>query len=188
MADARKIIVIFVIAVIFAIFANSAIEAIIPVPKYEEYCKTQYEPKSYPLISDQNNNCTRFVIPNNLSDSCQPKDGYIAYKYDNYGCITDAYCDSCNIIFDKENQKYNLFVFFSLSIIGIAAIAFGLVMPMSNPINEWVGSGFILGGLLSIFIGTARYYGDMARFARPIVMLLELILVIYLTYRKLGKK
>ena len=72
---------------------------------------------------------------------------------------------------------------------GLIALIAGLYLPKKkNPINEWVGSGFLLGGILTILVGTVRYFGDMGRYARPIIILVELVLVIYLAYRKLGDK
>jgi len=45
----------------------------------------------------------------------------------------------------------------------------------------------MLGGVFTLFFGTARYYSDMHRILRPVVMLIELLIVIYLIYKVFGK-
>ncbi|MFH1408523.1 MAG: hypothetical protein ABIH34_01320, partial [Nanoarchaeota archaeon] len=67
-------------------------------------------------------------------------------------------------------------------------IIIGLYLPAEkNVLNEWIGSGFLLGGLITLFIGTALYFSDFLRWLRPIVILFELGLVIFISYRKLKK-
>ena len=43
----------------------------------------------------------------------------------------------------------------------------------------------MLGGLVTLFFGTFRYYEYLGRYVKPIVILVELIIVIYLSYKKL---
>ena len=185
MADARRIIVIFVIAILFAIFVQVAIEAFYPSPKYQDYCKEQAQPREIPYKDPQS--CPELTIPEDFK--CASEKGGIQYKYDLKGCPTEIYCETCNILFDNAQQKYNLMIFIISAVAGLIALIVGLYLPQhKNPINEWIGSGFLLGGILTIFVGTIRYFGQMGRYIRPIVILFELILIIYLAYKKLGKK
>ena len=188
MADIRRVIVIFVIAVLFTIFVNVSIEAIHPSPKYQDYCKDYYEENPY-INSPENQDCKAVNTPSELTNSCEELNGRISYERDDYGCAVEAYCETCHVDFEKEQEKYNLVVFIVSSITGLIALFVGLNLPAKkNLINEWVGSGFLLGGLITIFTGTFRYFGDMARFIKPLVIPLEIVLVIYLAYEKLGKK
>jgi hypothetical protein len=153
MADVRRIIVIFVIAILFTIFINVSIDAFYPQPEYTDYCE---EPRAVKMEEAR--------LPVEFDDSCKEE-------------------------FDAARARYNFLVFIVSAMTGLAALIIGLHLPQKkNVINEWVGSGFLLGGLFTIFVGTVRYFGDMGRYVRPIVILIELVLVIYLAYKKLGKK
>lgn len=187
MADVRRIIVIFVIAILFTILINVSIEAVHPSPKYEEYCKEKSMPRPAPYPAEKA--CSEFTTPKEISESCPEEKGKVDFTYDERGCPTKAYCETCYKEYDQANQKYNLVVFIISAITGLIALVVGLHLPeKKNPINEWIGSGFLLGGMLTIFVGTVRYFGEMGRYTRPIVILVELALVIYLAYKKLGKK
>ena len=187
MADVRRIIVIFVIAVLFTILINVSIDAFYDQPSYETYCRNNF---AKPMqIVERDAVCAPIQPSQELLDSCTPEKGQIDYKIDERGCAAEPYCEPCSGNFNRAQEKYNFIVFLISCVTGLGALIAGLHLPQKkNPINEWIGSGFLLGGLITIFVGTARYFGDMGRYVRPIVILIELILVIYLAYKKLGKK
>jgi len=179
MTDVRKILVIFLIGILYAIFVQSLIEAVYPSPRYDDYCR-QYMPEPVRMVSPQN--CTALE-----PIQCE-KGGMTQYIYDSNGCATSSYCDYCNVGLEKAQEQYRLIVFIVSSAMALVAIGIGLILPVKkNPLNEWIGTGFLLGGLITLFIGTIRYYGDMTRILRPIVLLIELGIVIFLAYRKLKK-
>ena len=75
------------------------------------------------------------------------------------------------------------------SVLGFIAVVAGLYLPSAaNPLHEWIGTGFMLGGLADIFIGTGMYFSELHRIARPVVILLELVLVIFVAYKYLGPR
>ena len=187
MLDVRRIIVIFVIAVLFTILVNVSIDAFYDQPQYDKYCRVQFA-KPMPVVP-AGVICDPVQPSQELYDSCTPEKGQISYKMDSRGCSVEPYCEPCSGDFNRAQERYNFIVFLISAIAGLAALIVGLHLPQkNNPINEWVGSGFLLGGLITIFVGTARYFGDMGRYVRPVVILIELILVVYLAYKKLGKK
>ncbi len=187
MPDVRRIIIIFVIAVLFAILVNVSIEAFYPSPEYDAYCTPERAPK--PVLYEEPRNCTELKVSQEFTDECIQEKGSVEYRYDSRGCPKEVYCNTCHRDLDQANKAYNLVVFIVSSIAGLIALVVGLHLPQKkNVINEWVGSGFLLGGLLTIAVGTIRYFGDMGRYTRPIVIFIELALVIYLAYKKLGKK
>jgi hypothetical protein len=181
MVDVRRIVVIFVIAILFTILVNVSIEAVKPKPEYNDYCNEKF---AQPAIRQET--CPEILPTKAMLDSCE---GRINYHYDSHGCPAEAFCDSCSINYDAAQARYNLVVFIVSAITGLIALIIGLYLPhKKNPINEWVGSGFLLAGLLTILIGTARYFDDMGRYTRPVIIFIELVLFIYLTYKKLGSK
>ena len=201
MFDLRKIAVIFVVAVLFAVLVNVTIEAFDPSPKYDDFCKTDYggpylispetRTKEFPAppIGENQTACKEVRISGSLRESCSNERGFISYKYGEDGCAVEPYCDTCNVKFQDQQKKHNLIVFIASSIAGLIGIAIGLYLPKKkNPINEWLGTGFLLGGLFAIFFGTVQYFSELGRYAKPIVIFIELILVIHLAYAKLGNK
>ena len=188
MVDVRRILIIFVIGVLFAILSQAVIDAIYPAPKYEDFCKNSYSQGPLYAVGPGK------VAPVNCTDvdysTCYNQRGTpVNYTYNNLGCVVSYKCDFCQMAFDKNQQEYNLIVFLISSILGLIGIAIGLHLPsQSNSLNEWIATGFMLGGLLALFIGTARYYADMGRFIRPAVIFVELVIILYLAYKKLSQK
>lgn len=175
MAYIRRIIVIFVIAILFTILINVSIDAFYPQPEYGDFCRDNY-PKAMPLQPEQ---CAE-VTPIDCAR------GETSYRYNTRGCPTEAYCETCHENLEQAQEKYSIVVFIVSAITGLIALVVGMNLPKSF-VNEWIGSGFLLGGLLTILVGTIRYFGDMGRYVRPVVILFELTLVIYLAYKKLRK-
>jgi len=186
MTQVRRIIVIFVIAVLFTIFVNVSIDAFYDAPAYEDYCRLEMT-KPMPFVRE-GVQCNPAPASVELLESCTTEKGHISYHNDANGCAAEPYCETCSGDFNHAQEKYTFIVFLFSAVMGLVALVVGMHLPHKNPINEWVGSGFLLGGLITIFVGTARYFGDMGRYVRPVVILVELILVIYLAYKKLGKK
>jgi hypothetical protein len=188
----RKWAVAITIAILFTIFVNATIEAIYKSPEYNDFCRTAYYDKPYvePVIVKQANfTCPSFTdVSEDEKNKCIDAKGMVDYKRDVNSCPTAYKCEMCNAYFQDSQKMYNLIVFIISAILGIIAIVVGIMLPSKNPLNEWIGMGFMIGGLFTIFVGTIRAYSDIDRFYRPFVMLAELILVIFLAYRQFSNK
>ncbi|HZX44865.1 MAG TPA: hypothetical protein VFF28_04235 [Candidatus Nanoarchaeia archaeon] len=185
MVDIRKIIIIFVIAVLFSVLVFSVIEAVYPSPKYDEICRQNIYPEK-PYIT--NRTCPDVNISVANRKACDEKKGYIEYTdYDENNCPTSYKCNTCQNEFNQAQQKHERVVFYISALLSLVAIFIGLYLPAeSNSLNEWIGTGFMLGGTFSLFFGTLTTFIWLDRYIRPIVILLELILVIFIAYRKIG--
>lgn len=186
MADIRKIIIIFVVAILFATFVFSAIEAVYPQPKWEDFCQHNgYYAEPYPAKIIDGSNCTRLAVPKEEYNRCNEKKGQIEYDYDSLGCATDYNCNTCNYQFTKAQEQYKRYVFYISAFLALLAIFVGLYLPaQKNPLHEWIGTGFLLGGAFALFFGTALSFTSLDRYIRPVIILLELLLVIFLAYKK----
>ena len=185
MVDLRRIVVIFVIAVLFTIFVFSSIEAVYPEPRWDDFCGRGEMAK--PMMLERATNCTAIDVPSDYWENCIDEEGRIDYRYDSNGCAISYYCNRCDGEWDNAREHYNMVIFIIATILGLIAIIIALYLPLNNEMNEWIGTGFMLGGLFVLFYGTARYFGDLNRFLRPILILAELLIVIYLSYTKLSK-
>ena len=195
MADVRKIAIIFVIAVLFAIFVFTSLAAVYPEPDRTKYCddfSTRAEPiaiKEQAAAGCPVVDCPDVEKPSvEEQRQCQDFGGYIQWDYDKKGC-PETYKCNCHSDYMSALEQHNLISFVISSILALIAIAVGLFLPKhSNTMHEWMGTGFMIGGLFALFFSTVRYFGDLHRYLRPAVILAELLIVIYISYRKLGKK
>jgi len=186
MVDVRKVVIIFVIAILFSVLVFSIIEAFYPSPLYEDYCINANIMVDKPYVSQTT--CPDVNISQVDRDACTIKKGNIEYtNYDSNNCPKSYTCNTCNNEFTLAQQQHSRYVFYISAILALIAIFIGLFLPAKeNTLNEWVGTGFMLGGTFALFFGTMSSFRFLDRYTRPIVILLELILVIFISYRKIG--
>lgn len=186
MPDIRKIVIIFVVAILFSVLVFAVIEAVYPAPKTEDYCKNQY--MAYPQkIAVAPISCNSVNVSAGETASCDAKHGYIEYEYDSLGCAISYKCNTCDYEYRQADAQHSRYVFYISAILALIAIFIGLYLPAAeNSLNEWVGTGFMLGGAFALFFGTAISYTSLDRYLRPVVIFLELVLVLFISYRKIG--
>ena len=85
--------------------------------------------------------------------------------------------------FQDERNIYNRNVFIVSGIIGIIIIIVGAVLHLTS-----VSSGLFGGGVLTIIYGTMNYWSELGDIARFIILGIALGVLIYLGYKKFGKK
>lgn len=172
------------VAVLFALFIGFAVDAFYPSPEYDDYC-TQvnriYE-KQFPGPYE-NQSCPRLNYSDPIYESCNQSIGYVAYQMDENGCQVNPYCETCQVNFDKANKIYSRNLFFIIAPIALVAIIVGLTIAL-----ESIGSGFIFGGILLLIYATIRIFSDLSRIMRVVVLGIELILVIWIGYKKVEQK
>ena len=189
MFDVRKVIIVGLIAVLFAIFVFSTIEAVYPSPEWDEYCDNE---RAYPRNVGDSSECPSVDVPQDEQQACE---GYIDYRYDSNGCATEYFCNTCQVELSQAQDMHSQIVFYVSAVLSLIAIFVALTLPQAlnnkkgkkrNDVHEWVGSGLLLGGALVLIVGTFMGFGSLHAYVKPIVILAELILVIYLAYKKLA--
>ncbi len=190
MIDLRKILIIFVIAVLFSVFVVTSIEAVYPTPKYENYCRNFGLSPVVELPPERLSVCPDASPTQAVFQACNEQKGFIDYKrYDSKGCAQEPYCNTCQSDLQRAQEKYNLRYFVVAALAGLLAIGLGVYLPSNkNTLHEWIGTGFMLGGIFVLFFGTIRTFGDLHRYVRPAIIFGELVIVIFLSYKKLGKE
>src|SRR3989338_2291954 len=178
MVDIRKIIIILVVAVLFSVLVFSVIEAVYPQPKYEDFCKNRNYPIEKPGITPKV--CPEVNISEVDRNACDDKKGYVEYtEYDSNNCPHSYECNTCQNEFNDSQEQHNRYVFYISAIFALLAIFLGMYLPAKqNTLNEWMGTGFMLGGAFALSFGTATSFGSLDRYTRPIIIFLELALVI----------
>ena len=75
-----------------------------------------------------------------------------------------------------------------MTILGLAAIIGAIFFFQDKgEVAEWISNGFLFGGLINLFVGTVVYFSEAPEYIRPIIMLLELAIVIFVAVRKIKK-
>lgn len=190
MLDIKRYAMIVGITILFATLVFVTIDAFYPEPKYDEYCgrghysRYSFPAKSYPAaeVPSITPNCTEVKLPNKASIECEKDGGFIEFDYDEKGCqIQDSMrCNYCSKEFNEKQKVYNRNVFLISAPIGLVAIFFGILWAI-----DFLGSGFMFGGIAVLAIGTTRYFSDMSKWMRVITIFLELALLIWIGYKKM---
>lgn len=183
MIDIRKIVIVLLIAILFSVFVFSTIDAVYPSPEWDDFCAANERAK--PQVVAPGEGCAVVPVGPEEAEACGAVRGYIDYRYDSTGCATESFCNTCQREYDDERDRHNQWVFYISAVLALVAIFVGLYLPATrNSLNEWIGTGFLLGGAFVLIFGTIQGYGSLHRYIKPVVMLVELLLVIFLAYKK----
>jgi len=166
------------IAVLFTALVMVSIDSFYQRPMYEDYCNSTFWNKPY-LLPKEGINCT--VV--NDENECIMQGGSPIMDYDHEGCRIFQSCDYCSKSFDAANRDYTNIVFIITAIFGIAAIFFGVYYKV-----EFIGVGFMFSGIILMAIGTMHNFESLNRFLKPVVLLIELLLVLFIAYKKILKR
>jgi len=190
--NVRKFGVIAAIALLFTLFTLSIIDVVMPEPRYEQYCPSAYE-MNVPVMpvpygkEPAAQNCSDLVGPTAAEqDNCSEMKGYLEYRYASDGCPESFFCNTCNAQQEKAYKQYRLVGFIISSIMGLAGILVGLYLRHDKDVVEWIYSGVLIGGILTIFIGTLSYFHDMGRFIKPFVLLGEFFIIIWVAMKTMN--
>ncbi len=182
----KKIGVIAIIAILFSLFSFSIVDVIVERPNYEDFCGIEKRPLE--PIRDSSD-CPSFKGPTTEQRrACNENKGIIEYSYDEFGCPVSFECNKCRGEFEAASKQHRLVGFIITSIMGIIAVIVGLYVKSEEEIVEWIFSGILIGGLISIFIGTMFYFSDMGRFVKPFILLAEMDLIIWVAVKTKKKE
>jgi len=179
------------IVIVLNLLFNAAIAAVYNSPKHEDFCRKEHR-KYY-----------------DNKEACEQVGGewgaYIDGPYYYRGPVPakvapvpageeageseepKEYCNpskTCQEEYDNARNLYNRNVFIILVSLGaISVIASIFAVKVSA-----VSLGFLFGGLLSLFIGTTRYWSDMNDYLRLVVLIVVLSALVWMGYNKLKDK
>ncbi len=164
------------IAIVFNLFVNYGVATFYHGPEYSDYCRESLRPLP---LAEPKNSCAPVNASEAAQSNCSTGKGYIAYKYDSAGCATEAYCETCNIEYDKVRERYDGNVFVVLLIAAVIALAAGVLLK-----TEAVSTGFLLAGVLGLIIASTRYWSHLQDAYRFILLGIVLATLVWLGYKK----
>lgn len=181
MLDLRQIAVAAAVAILSAVFVILLMDLVYPEPKYFDYCKEEFRkpipttPIAYPEAP-----CYDYSSEGYLK--CAEDGGIVRWKQNETGCYVYHYCDFCNKDYDNARKIHSRNVFVVAGLIGTIAIFTGTMWKI-----EFLASGLMFGGIILLFYATARFFGDADKLMRVIIIFIELLLVLWIGYKKLYK-
>jgi len=180
--DVKKIAMILAITVLLPLFVGLFIDAVYQQPKYEAYCNNSYAvAQAIPVRSVIANNCTS--IYDVRQDQCYNNGGQAEFNYTNDGCQEYSYCNYCSKDYNAATQEYNRNIFFILLPVGLIVVILGLYLLI-----DYLGAGLMFAGLIIMFYATFRYFSDMSKILRALVILVELLVIMWIGYKKIENK
>ena len=175
--DAKKVAMVIGVTVLLPLFLGLFIDAVYQTPMYNNYCNdTMY---SYPAqpVKAAPTNCT---YDSAQDSTCYSDQGIVRYKYDSNGCQIFDKCDFCSKSFNTAEQIYNRNIFFILMPIGLIIVVLGIYLVV-----DYLGAGLMFAGLITMFYATFRYFSDMSKLLRALVVLIELLIIMWIGYKKI---
>jgi len=174
----KQVVLAIAIALVLVFFVGYGISVFYEEPEFEDFCGEE------PKISVEN-------ILN--ESSCLGQGG----QWTPWGASEveiprevipkgEGHCDmffECRQEYDDSRDVYNRNVFIIALILGLAIVVTGITLKL-----ESVSIGIMGGGALLILYGTIRYWGELGKYIRLVILGLVLVALIYLGYKKFGKK
>ena len=164
----------FAIVVVLNLFFNYAIHLVYEAPQWENFCPI----KQVNIAPTNQEQCLavggQWNKPS-LDEIFQREPGMLPEP--------NAYCDvnfTCDQEFSDYQSVYNRNVFLILVGAGLATLLLSLFVALTSPVSL----GLSLGGVLSIIIGSTRYWSGMQDYLRVILLAVALILLIWLGIKK----
>ena len=179
MADLKQIAVASAVAILFAVFVIVLIDAVYERPEYSDYCERFDTPVK--IIQSEDVGCDYEY--GEEYQQCERADGGTArFKYNESGCRVFDECDFCNKEYEEVRKVYTRNVFLIAGLIGVAAIFAGTLWKI-----EFLASGIMFGGIILLFYATVIHFSNADKILRVIIIFVELLLVLWIGYKKLYK-
>ena len=169
------------IAILTTLFLVFLVDAFYSSPEYNEFCDESFARMPIKLATEE----CQTVNNIELEQQRFREKGEVRYNYSEEGCPIESYCEYCVKEYYEASSNFNKNIFYILAILGIIAILVGLFLPDKlDPIS----SGLVFAGILVLAQGTIRVFGDLGKTPRVIVLGIELVLLVWIGYKRIIKK
>jgi len=179
--DVKKIAMILAITALLPLFVGLFTDAVYQQPKYNDFCNSSINSYPQKAIPATPVNCSYNYGPE--QDKCYNDGGQPEFNYTDVGCQIYTSCNYCNKYFNDATQKYNRNIFFILLPAGLVIVILGLYLLI-----DYLGAGLMFAGLIIMFYATFRYFSDMSKILRALVILVELLVIMWIGYKKIEDK
>jgi hypothetical protein len=174
--EPKKLAMILGIMVLLPLFLGLFVDALYSEPRYDKYCNDSKFP--YPM-EKEGVKCNYTYTE--AQRQCDADGGMSRTRLNDKGCSEFYLCDYCNKAFSDAQAVYNRNLFLILAPMGFIVVVIGIYLAV-----DYIGAGLMLGGLATMFYATLRYFSDMSKMLRAMVILVELLLIMWIGYKKIG--
>jgi len=168
------------IVLVVNLFFAYAIKVIYDAPEYENFC----EEKQVQIIPETQDECVAIGgqwTEGNYIQRKLPSASSIEAPIIETDRVGSCYPDyTCSQLYGDANTLYERNVFVALTILGVALIIISVFIAHLGAVSL----GLSLGGILSLIIGTMRYWSNMDDYLRLGVLAVALIALIWLGIKK----
>lgn len=178
----KEIILALAIVIVLNLFFNYGVFTFYPEPKFENFCSVELTQKVYTEKVSCEAVGGQWYESNQISYEGRP----MPVKPDPQTIGATSWCDStakCRESYEDSRGIYNRNVFIVLIVLGLVSLSLGLLVISASAVSN----GFLGGGLLSLIVGTIRYWSDMNDYLRFIVLGVALAVLIWLGYKKINR-
>ena len=174
------------IMIVLVAFVMYSISVFYEEPKYENFCKQSRMPKPLNVEGKY-----EYTDPYPDAESCEKVGGQWNPNYEYPKCPRDVscpkgYCDpdfTCRKEHETALKIYERNVFMVSATLGVFILVAGLLLKV-----ETVGLSIMAGGLIILLISIIRYWGELSKYFRVILLGLLLAFLIWIGYKKFGKQ
>lgn len=171
------------IVVVLNLFFNYAIHLAYPAPQWDKFCpikQVNIMPETKEACLAEGGSWTEnngeIITPESEEFDPGATRGRVAPRKVSY-CNVNFTCDQ---EFSSYQATYNRNVFLILVAAGIVSLLVGLLATLTAPVSL----GLTLGGVLSLIIGSIRYWSGMQDYLRVILLGVALVVLIWLGIKK----
>lgn len=170
---------ILAILIVLNLFFNYSISLLYKEPKFEDFCPMEKYNKVYTnkdMCVADGGMWTESVAPIDIKSPTNPVSGQ----------TVTGYCNAtytCQKNYDDARSVYNRNVFIILVVLGVLALVLGAFLAASSVVSL----GLSFGGVLSLIVGSARYWSDMQDVVRVVVLACALAALIWIGIRKIKE-
>lgn len=163
----KNVLIALAIALISVFFVAYATQSFYPSPDYERYCnysnQVDYLTKS--SCEENGGQWNPYIGEKPIGEN------RTGYCYANYQCEKD---------YREDSEAYERNVFFVNMILGLLIVVLSFILTF-----ETVSNGFMSGGVLLLFYGSVRYWGNLSNSLRTIMLGIVLVVLVWVAYKKL---
>ncbi len=174
--EPKKLAMILGIMILLPLFLGLFVDALYEEPDYNDYCQDS----KFPYPTEKEGVKCNYTYTEEQRQ-CDADGGMSRTKLDENGCSVFSVCDYCNKAYNDARSAYNRNLFLILAPLGFIMVVIGIYLMV-----DYIGAGLMLGGLVTMFYATLRYFSDMSKMLRAMVILVELLLIMWIGYKKIG--
>ena len=181
----KEIILALAIVVVLNLFFNYGVFTFYKSPDYEKFCPVELTQKQYTDKSECGAVGGRWFEGGESPKYYRGEVPVPVQPVEPGG--QKGWCDStaeCRQAYETVRDVYNRNVFIILVVLGLISLGLGFLIIQAAP----VANGFLGGGLLSLIIGSVRYWSEMNDYLRFIILGLALAALIWLGYKKIAAR